>query len=128
MDNDLEPGIYNYRLKQIDYDGTYKHHLAQQVEVFSPAEFSLAQNYPNPFNPTTTIGFSLATDSKVSLKIFNALGQEVNSIVNGNMTSGFHEIAFDASEFNSGVYFYRIDATGIDGQNFSQVRKMILAK
>ena len=99
-----------------------------EIDDQAPAVFALEQNYPNPFNPTTTIGFSLATDSKVSLKIFNALGQEVKSIVNGNLTSGFHELAFDASEFNSGVYFYRIDATGIDGQNFTQVRKMILAK
>jgi len=128
VDARVNPGNYSYRLKQIDYDGTIAYSDEINVEVSSPELFALEQNYPNPFNPTTTIGFSLATDSKVNLKIFNALGQEVKSIVNGNMTSGFHEIAFDASEFNSGVYFYRIDATGIDGQNFTQVRKMILAK
>lgn len=128
VDTRVNPGNYYYRLKQIDLDGTIAYSEEIIIEVSSPELFALEQNYPNPFNPTTIIGFSLATDSKVSLKIFNALGQEVNSIVNGNMTSGFHEIAFDASEFNSGVYFYRIDATGIDGQNFTQVRKMILAK
>jgi len=128
VDTRVNPGNYYYRLKQIDLDGTIAYSEEISIEVSSPELFALEQNYPNPFNPTTTIGFSLATDSKVSLKIFNALGQEVKSIVNGNMTSGFHEISFDASEFNSGVYFYRIDATGIDGQNFTQVRKMILAK
>jgi Secretion system C-terminal sorting domain/Kelch motif len=127
-DADLQSGEYSYRLKQLDFDGTFEYSSVAVVEVVTPSVFLLEQNYPNPFNPTTTIGFSLATDSKVSLKIFNALGQEVKSIVNGSMTSGFHEIAFDASEFNSGVYFYRIDATGVDGQNFTQVRKMILAK
>jgi hypothetical protein len=127
-DAGLRAGEYYYRLKQMDYDGTFEYSNVVLAEVTTPSVFLLEQNYPNPFNPTTTIGFSLATDSKVSLKIFNALGQEVKSIVNGNMTSGFHEIVFDASEFNSGVYFYRIDATGIDGQNFTQVRKMILAK
>jgi len=127
-DADLQSGEYSYRLKQLDFDGTSEYSSVVVVEVVTPSVFLLEQNYPNPFNPTTTIGFSLATDSKVSLKIFNALGQEVKSIVNGSMTSGFHEIAFDASEFNSGVYFYRIDATGVDGQNFTQVRKMILAK
>lgn len=127
-DAGIRAGEYYYRLKQMDYDGTFEYSNVVVAEVTTPSVFLLEQNYPNPFNPSTTIGFSLATDSKVSLKIFNALGQEVKSIVNENMTSGFHEIAFVASEFNSGVYFYRIDATGVDGQNFSQVRKMILAK
>ncbi len=128
VDARVSPGNYFYRLKQIDFDGTIAYSEEISIEVSSPELFVLDQNYPNPFNPTTTIGFGLAVDSKVNLKIYNALGQELKSIVSGNMTSGFHEVSFDASEFNSGVYFYRIEATGIDGQNFSQVKKMILAK
>jgi N-acetylneuraminic acid mutarotase len=124
----LKAGQYSYRLKQIDYDGSFEYTNEITVEVTTPSVFLLEQNYPNPFNPTTTIAFSLAIDSKVSLRIFNTLGQEVNSLVNGNLSDGFHEISFDASALNSGVYFYRLDATGIDGQNFSQVRKMILTK
>jgi N-acetylneuraminic acid mutarotase len=124
----LKAGQYSYRLKQIDYDGSFEYTNEVNVEVTTPSVFLLEQNYPNPFNPTTTIAFSLAIGSKVSLKIFNTLGQEVRSLVNGNMSDGFHEVSFDASALNSGVYFYRIDATGIDGQNFSQVRKMILTK
>ena len=127
-DAGLKAGEYSYRLKQIDYDGTSEYSSQVEVEVITPSVFQLEQNYPNPFNPTTKIGFSLATDSKVSLKIFNALGQEVISIINGNMNEGFHEVIFDASALNSGVYFYKIDATGIDGRNFTQVKKMILAK
>jgi N-acetylneuraminic acid mutarotase len=127
-DVDLKAGQYVYRLKQVDYDGSFEYTQEVTVEVITPSVFSLEQNYPNPFNPTTTIAFSLAIDSKVSLRIFNTLGQEIKSIVNGNLSQGFHEVNFDASAFNSGVYFYKIDAQGIDGQKFTQVRKMILTK
>ena len=124
----LKAGQYSYRLKQIDYDGSFEYTNEVTVEVTTPSVFLLEQNYPNPFNPTTTIAFSLAIDSKVSLKIFNTLGQEVELLIDGNMSNGFHEVNFDASTYNSGVYFYRIDAQGIDGQKFTQVRKMILTK
>nr|WP_304041210.1 T9SS type A sorting domain-containing protein [Ignavibacterium album] len=90
--------------------------------------FSLAQNYPNPFNPSTTIDFTLAVDSRVTLKIFDVLGQEVMTLINGNYTSGSHKVNFDASGLNSGVYVYRIDAVGIDGKTFSSTMKMILNK
>lgn len=128
IDPGLKAGQYTYRLKQIDYDGTFEYSKEVSVEVTTPAIFALEQNYPNPFNPSTKIAFSLATDSKVILKIFNALGQEVETLINENMGVGFHEVYFDASDFNSGVYFYRIDALGSDGQNFMKVRKMVLTK
>ncbi len=94
----------------------------------APDVFALEQNYPNPFNPSTTINFSLAADSKVSLTVFDILGQEVANLINGNLAAGSHEINFNASNVNSGVYFYRIDATGVDGTNFTSVKKMILTK
>jgi hypothetical protein len=62
------------------------------------------------------------------LKVFDILGQEVMTIVNNNLSAGAHEYTFDASNFNSGVYFYRVEATGVDGQNFTSVKKMILTK
>ena len=101
---------------------------AVEYEEFLPAEFVLEQNYPNPFNPSTKIKFSLAADSKVTLKVFGILGQEVANLISGNLTAGSHEIIFIASNINSGVYFYRIDATGVDGSNFSSIKKMILMK
>jgi hypothetical protein len=128
VDNNLEPGIYSYRLKQIDFDGTFKLHLATQVEVFAPAVFALEQNYPNPFNPSTKINFNIAVDSKVSLKVFDVLGQEVATLLNENIFAGSHQVDFNASALNSGVYLYRIEATGIDGTNFVDVRKMTLTK
>jgi hypothetical protein len=128
VDNNLAPGSYSYRLKQIDYDGTFKHHLAVQVDVLAPAEFSLKQNYPNPFNPSTKIDFNLAVDSKVTLSVYNLLGETVATLINSDIAAGTHSVDFNAAGFNSGVYFYRIDAQGIDGNKFSSVKKMTLTK
>ncbi|MEJ5261919.1 MAG: T9SS type A sorting domain-containing protein, partial [Ignavibacterium sp.] len=127
-DKNLRAGRYSYRLKQIDLDGKFEYSTVVEVEVLGPKEFSLAQNYPNPFNPSTTINFSLASDSKVTLKLFNILGQELMTVLNSNLSAGNHKINFDGSSLNSGVYIYRLDATGNDGKTFSASRKMILNK
>ena len=127
-DKNLEAGSYTYRLRQVDYDGTSELSNTVEVEVVAPAVYTLSQNYPNPFNPSTVIDFTLATDSKVSLTVFDVLGQEVTKLINGNLAAGRHEYKFDASNLNSGVYFYRIDAAGVDGSNFTSVKKMILTK
>ena len=127
-DNDVNPGNYHYKLKQIDYDGSFEYSHEIELEVTVPLIFSLEQNYPNPFNPSTTINFMLPADSKVSLKVFDVLGQEVTSLLNGNLVAGFHQVNFNASALNTGVYIYRFEATGIDGSNFISVKKMILAK
>ena len=124
-DNSLRSGIYSYRLKQIDFDGTFTYSDEINVEVIAPASFSLDQNYPNPFNPSTRISFSLAVDSKVSLKIFDVLGQEVASLVNQDLTQGVHTYDFNATGINSGVYFYKLEATGVNGNEFTDVKKMI---
>jgi hypothetical protein len=127
-DRDVNDGSYSYRLKQVDFDGTFEYSNTIEVEVLGVKEFALGQNYPNPFNPSTTINFSLAVDSKVSLKIFDVLGQEVATLINGQLAAGSQKVSFDASSINSGVYFYRIDANGVDRQKFSSVKKMILTK
>jgi len=89
-----------------------------------PAKFSLDQNYPNPFNPSTKIQYNLPENSFVSLKVYNTIGQEVAALVNDVVPAGSHEINFDASKLNSGVYFYTLKS----GNNFVQTRKMILMK
>ena len=99
-----------------------------EVDVFAPAEFSLQQNYPNPFNPSTKITFSLAENSKVTLTIFNVLGQEVTSVLNTDLDAGEHEVDFNAVGLNSGVYFYKLTAVGSTGQEFTSVKKMTLTK
>jgi hypothetical protein len=127
-DRSVNDGSYSYRLKQIDFNGTFEYSNVIEVDVSALREFALDQNYPNPFNPSTKISFRLAVDSKVSLKVFNILGQEVATLINTNLVAGAHDVNFDASKLNSGVYLYRIEATGIDGSNFMDVKKMILTK
>ncbi len=127
-DKNLEVGVYTYRLKQVDLDGKYSYSNMIDAEIVRPAVFALDQNYPNPFNPATKITFSLAVDSKVTLSVYNVLGQQVATLVNGTLTAGSHSAQFDASALQSGVYFAKIDAKGIDGSNFSSVKKMILSK
>jgi hypothetical protein len=127
-DKSVEVGVYTYRLKQIDFDGTVNYSNEVEVDVPAPAVFALDQNYPNPFNPSTKISFQLKVDSKVSLKVFDVLGQEVATLVNTNLVAGGHSIDFDASSLHSGVYLYRIEASGNDGSNFVDVKKMILTK
>ncbi|HSW55042.1 MAG TPA: T9SS type A sorting domain-containing protein [Ignavibacteriaceae bacterium] len=123
VDANLTAGNYSYRLKQVDFNGTFSYSDEVNVDVTSPAQFELSQNYPNPFNPSTTIKFSIPQSSNVSLKIFNTLGQEVSTLINQNMESGLHTINFDASQLNSGIYFYKLDAG-----SYSQVKKMTLLK
>jgi len=127
VDVSLNEGTYSYRLKQLDLDGTFEYSDVIEVD-FTVNEFALAQNYPNPFNPSTIINFSLAVDSKVNLKVFDVLGQEVANLISSDLVAGSHNVDFNASGLNSGVYFYRIDASGIDGTNFTSIKKMILTK
>ncbi len=90
-------------------------------------DYSLAQNYPNPFNPSTTIGYELKDNAKVSLVVYNALGQAVKTLVNQNQDRGIYTVQFNASDFSSGMYFYRIVATGAS-KTYTEVRKMMLVK
>jgi len=92
-------------------------------EIQKPELFILYQNYPNPFNPTTTIRFSLPKREYVTLKIFDVLGREVATLVDGEMEAGEHSVVFDASYLPSGVYFFRLTTT-----TFSQTKSMQVLK
>jgi len=127
-DNDLQTGSYSYRLKQVDLTGSFEYSSEVNVDVTGPQYFALNQNYPNPFNPSTRIEFNLASESKVTLKVFNLLGEEVATLLNGNLVSGKHFIDFKAQNLNSGMYIYRLDASGIDGSVYSDIKKMTLIK
>lgn len=95
-----------------------------------PEEFALYQNYPNPFNPSTTIRYTLAVQSRVRLTVYNILGQEIATLVDGIQPAGGKEVRWNASSGASGVYFYRLSAagTGSAHRQFVQVRKMIFVK
>jgi len=77
-----------------------------------PGQFRLDQNYPNPFNPSTVIGFQLTKSSRVSLEVYDVLGEHVATLVDGLTPPGEHQVLFDATRFSSGVYFYRLTADG----------------
>ncbi len=89
----------------------------------APVRFELGQNYPNPFNPSTTINFSVSAGTNASLKVYNMLGQEVATLVNGFVGAGSHSVDFNASKLSSGVYLYKLQAG-----NFTETKKMVLTK
>ncbi|MBI5220086.1 MAG: T9SS type A sorting domain-containing protein, partial [Bacteroidia bacterium] len=95
-----------------------------------PESYKLYQNYPNPFNPTTTIQFDIPQEAMVTLKIYNLLGQEVATVLDGEaFESGLQTVDYNASMLASGVYFYQISTKGIEeGGSFSKVMKMILIR
>ncbi len=116
-------GKYSYRLKQIDNDGQFEYSNIIEVDINLPLEFSLNQNYPNPFNPSTKISFQIAETAFTSLKVFDVLGNEIESIVNKEMQAGSYEVNFDAGNLSNGVYFYKLQAG-----SFVQTKKMLLLK
>lgn len=122
-DNNLSAGSYSYRLKQIDFNGSFEYSNIIEVEVSSPQNFELSQNYPNPFNPTTTISFSLPQNAFVTLKVYDVLGNEIATLVNEEKSAGKYIINFDATSLSSGIYFYSINAG-----TFNQVKKMTLIR
>ncbi len=128
IDKAIFPGQYTYRLRQVDFDGTSEYSNEVETTVEAPKVYSLEQNFPNPFNPATQINFSLAADSKVTLKIFNIIGQEIKTLLNGNMAAGGHSINFDAVNLPSGVYIYKLVASRANGSSFTAVKKMILTR
>ncbi|MFN3874122.1 MAG: T9SS type A sorting domain-containing protein, partial [Ignavibacterium sp.] len=124
VDQNLEPGNYSYRLKQIDYDGNYTFSNIVDVEIFQPAEFRLEQNYPNPFNPSTKISWQSPVGSWQTIKLYDIMGREIETIVDGYYEAGSHSKLYIVnSSLPSGVYFYRLQAG-----NFSAIKKMILIR
>jgi len=123
VDNNVSSGNYNYRLKQIDFDGSVKYSKEVIVNLNIPVVFSLQQNYPNPFNPTTTIEYSVPKDGFVNLTVYNILGQQVADLINKNMNAGKHQIVFNASKLASGVYYYRLESN-----SKVLIKKMLLLK
>ena len=98
-----------------------------------PDEFALKQNYPNPFNPNTKITFSLPVNSNVKIIVYNLLGEVVRELTNTDMSAGIHSVQWNADDISgkkvsSGIYFYELSAAGVNGNQFNQVRKMVLLK
>ena len=128
-DDNLTPGHYAYRLKQIDKDGSFKYYGNAEADILAPTQYSIQQNFPNPFNPSTTIRYALPIRSSVRLLITNSLGQQVEVLESGEQEAGFHEVEWRAN-VASGIYFYRIESvsTADPNKRFIQVKKMLLLK
>jgi len=111
-------GDLSYREELVEYSIA-----PTAVEYESPITFTLSPNHPNPFNPTTSIPFTLAADSKITLTIYNIAGEKVATLADGNFHAGSHSLDWDASSHASGVYFYKLTAGNVE-----QTRKMTLVK
>lgn len=122
-DNKVEVNTYFYRLKQIDRNGASTYSDVREVEVAAPQYYELTQNFPNPFNPRTDIVFRVQHEGLVSLKVYDLLGREVQTLVNEKRAAGIHRVSFDARELPSGIYLYSITMG-----TFHDVKKMLLVK
>ncbi len=122
-DKNPSAGKNVYRLKQIDYNGTFEILGPLELNYAGVSKFELVGNYPNPFNPSTTIEYTIPEKSKVVVSIIDITGKVIGTIVNQEQQAGRYKVNFDASNFASGIYFYRITAG-----NFSSAKKMILLR
>ena len=122
-DEELLSGSYTYRLKQMDFDGSFAYSDEVQVEISQPDVFYLGQNYPNPFNPTTNIQYSIPQEGMVSLKVYDLLGKEVATLVNEPQQAGTFDVSFDGSNLASGVYYYMLTSGDLKA-----TKKLMLTK
>ncbi len=128
QDKNLNPGTYVYRLRQVDFDGSFQLSNETSVDISIPNNFVLEQNYPNPFNPTTKIKYRLPDVGtrhalSVQLKVYDILGNEIATLVNEAKASGSYEVTFNASGLATGMYVYKLQAG-----SFTSIRKMMVIK
>jgi hypothetical protein len=128
-DSNIVTDTYTYRLKQVDYDGTFSYSDEVEVEVdFTPSEYALFQNYPNPFNPNTKIQFQVPETGEVTIKIYDMLGQEVSTlfageVVRGTYTANWNGLNDAGVQMSSGSYIYKMVAG-----DFVQSKKLVFLK
>ncbi|MCX7833281.1 MAG: T9SS type A sorting domain-containing protein [Ignavibacteria bacterium] len=123
-DKNLNKGVYNYKLKQIDYNGNFEFfELNSSVEIGSPVKFSLQQNYPNPFNPITKIGFQISEPTNAKLTIYDITGRAMTILLDKKLDVGYYEVEFNGASLASGIYFYELKT-----DFFTETKKMLLIK
>lgn len=127
-DKNPAAGKQYYRLKQMDFNGTFEYSKIAAVDFSAPKAFGLSQNYPNPFNPATALSFSLPVESELTLSVYNSVGSLIEVVAQGKYQAGVQEVTFNASDLPSGIYYYTITAKGVDGSAFTKSAKMLLLK
>jgi hypothetical protein len=140
-DTKVTDGNYNYRLRLVDLSGNATYSSVITVTVSGvlgvgekkslPKEFAVQQNYPNPFNPSTVINYELPKAVYVRLVVYDMLGREIATLVNGAQDAGYKSVEFNASNLPSGIYTYRLTARPTDGgqaRTFVDVKKMLMIK
>jgi hypothetical protein len=117
-----EPDIlYEAILKGVNYPITNISNVRNPIN-----SFNIFQNYPNPFNPTTIIKYTIKENSTVTLKVYDVLGREVSTLINGNKESGSYSVSFDGKNLSSGIYFYRLEAIPNNGGNKVTIQKSMM--
>ncbi|HMN49401.1 MAG TPA: T9SS type A sorting domain-containing protein [Ignavibacteriaceae bacterium] len=122
-DKQSQAGKYTYRLKQIDFNGKYEYSKEVEVTVVFGLSYSLNQNYPNPFNPITKISYTIPQSGFVELKVYDALGNLVKSLVSEQKEAGSFDVEFNGANLSSGIYYYQLKAG-----NFTETKKLVLMK
>jgi Secretion system C-terminal sorting domain len=122
-DTPQEGTSFQYRLKQIDTDGQYHYSDIVSVDIAAPAHFELKQNFPNPFNPATHITYNLPRDGFVTVKIYDIVGSEIETLVNEEKRAGSYLVTFEGKNLSSGVYICTMSGNG-----FIKSIKMLMIK
>jgi hypothetical protein len=123
VDTYSDNGNVSYRLKQIDFDGSFAYSNIINVDINAPQDFKLEQNFPNPFNPSTSISFSIPKATNVKLTIYNQIGERIGEPINKNLEAGSYNYNWNASMQSSGIYFYELKT-----DDYRSIRKMTLIK
>lgn len=123
-DNNAIQGQYSYRLKQMDYDGSYKYSEVIEISVSSAKEYSLSQNFPNPFNPNTIIEYQIPEETIVNISLYDIIGRKVKELINEKKQPGHYFVELRGGELSSGIYLYRI----VTNSGYDASKKLILLK
>jgi len=124
VDRSLQSGKYQYRIKQIDYNGTFTNSKTIQINIILPDIFFIEQNYPNPFNSETTIQYQILLSTNVKLYLYNINGELIQELINMKQEAGYYTVRLKGGALSSGVYFYKM----ICDDHFTKVKKLLLLK
>ncbi|MFZ2324642.1 MAG: YCF48-related protein [Ignavibacteriaceae bacterium] len=124
FDENLVAGKYLYRLKQIDFDGTFEYSNVIEIQLNSPSAFLLSQNYPNPFNPETNIDYRIPEETLVNITLYDITGRKINELVNEKKQPGYYTLKLKGGALSSGIYFYRL----LTSNGYNNVKKLTILK